>query len=193
MEESVTMKETAAWGMPRETSSAPWSEEDFEQLFRQHYARIAGVLRKMTGDSGQAEELADELFWKLYRQPPPERDRLGGWLYRGAVRAGIDALRARRRRQQHEEAAAPPEVSGSSDGPEAQLLRGERIQRVRTVLAGLKPAQAQLLLLRSCGLSYRELADLMGVQTGSIGTLLNRAEAAFERAWRAYESKGGRV
>lgn len=163
----------------------------FEQLFRQHYNRITGVLRKILGDAGHAEELADEVFWKLYRQPPAERDRLGGWLYRAAVRAGIDALRARNRRQEYEAASVRESLRPVAD-PESELLRDEELQCVQSVLAELKPAQAQLLLLRHAGHSYRELAELLGVQVSSIGTLLNRAEAAFERAYHRHSGKGER-
>ncbi len=169
-------------------AASTWDAE-FEQIFRQHYARIAGILRKILGDAGQAEELADEVFWKLYRQPPPEQDRLGGWLYRSAVRAGIDALRARSRRQQYE-AASVREASVHPTDPESELLREEQLRRVQAALAELKPAQAQLLLLRHAGYSYRELAELLGMPVSSIGTLLNRAEAAFERAYHRHSGKG---
>lgn len=188
------MNKPAAWPLTRKGSAAAdasaW-DSAFEQLFRQHYARIAGVLRKITGDAATAEELADEVFWKLYRQPPAEHDRLGGWLYRSAVRVGLDAIRARSRRQQYE-AAAVREASLRAADPETELLRDEQLQRVQAVLADLKPAQAQLLLLRHAGHSYRELAALLGVQTSSIGTLLNRAEAAFERAYHHHSGKGER-
>jgi RNA polymerase sigma-70 factor (ECF subfamily) len=56
---------------------------------------------------------------------------------------------------------------------------------VRRVLASLKPRDAQLLLLRSSGLAYRELAETLGIEPGSVGTLLARAEAEFERRFRA--------
>jgi RNA polymerase sigma-70 factor (ECF subfamily) len=49
----------------------------------------------------------------------------------------------------------------------------------------LKPRDAQLLLLRSSGLAYRELAETVGVNPNSVGTLLARAEAEFERHFRA--------
>ncbi|MCX7668548.1 MAG: hypothetical protein N2439_00555, partial [Anaerolineae bacterium] len=65
----------------------------------------------------------------------------------------------------------------------------ERIA-VRRALARLPQKQAQLLLLRYAGLSYRELADAMEMAPGSVGTLLARAEAAFEQAYRA-ETEGG--
>ena len=64
-------------------------------------------------------------------------------------------------------------------------LREEKKKHVRTVLAILKPAQAQLLLLRNTGLSYRELSDLLKLKRGSIGTLLARAEAEFEKRYCA--------
>jgi RNA polymerase sigma-70 factor (ECF subfamily) len=64
------------------------------------------------------------------------------------------------------------------------MLRSERQQRVRRILADLKPAQAQLLLLRASGHSYKELAAALDVEPGSVGTLLVRAEAAFEQSYR---------
>jgi len=55
---------------------------------------------------------------------------------------------------------------------------------VRGVLASMKPREAQLLLLRSSDLAYREIARALGVQAGSVGTLLARAEREFERRYR---------
>jgi RNA polymerase sigma-70 factor (ECF subfamily) len=65
------------------------------------------------------------------------------------------------------------------------LLSAERQARVREALAALKPRDAQLLLLRSGDLSYREIAAALGVAAGSVGTLLARAEAGFEREYRS--------
>jgi RNA polymerase sigma-70 factor (ECF subfamily) len=52
-------------------------------------------------------------------------------------------------------------------------------------LAALKPRDARLLLLRSNGMSYRELANTLGIQPGSVGSTLARAEQEFERRYRA--------
>jgi RNA polymerase sigma-70 factor (ECF subfamily) len=56
---------------------------------------------------------------------------------------------------------------------------------VQRVLAALKPRDAQMLLLRSSGMSYRELAETLGIQPGSVGSMLARAEQEFERRYRA--------
>ena len=160
--------------------------EDFEELFLAYYSRIVGVLRRTVGDRGRAEELASEVFLKLYRQPLAEwpDGNVPGWLYRTAINAGIDALRATGRRNRLEQSAAMDqrEPRIAENGLE-QMLRSERQQRVHAVLADLKPAQAQLLLLRALGHSYKELAAALEVEPGSVGTLLSRAEAAFEHRY----------
>jgi RNA polymerase sigma-70 factor (ECF subfamily) len=58
------------------------------------------------------------------------------------------------------------------------------VSNVRAALATLKPAQAQILTLRASGLSYKEVAEAMGVKSTSVGQSLARAEAAFEKAYR---------
>ena len=162
-----------------------WAEAEFEQIFLTHYGRIVSVLFRLTGNRAQAEELAGDVFWKIYRQPlPADRDHnVGGWLYRVATRLGIDALRAQTRRRRYEQAAgeAAYESGEASDDPLADVLRDEKRRRVHAVLAAMKPAQAQLLMLRQSGLSYQELAEIFGVKANSIGTLLARAEADFEK------------
>jgi DNA-directed RNA polymerase specialized sigma24 family protein len=100
-------------------------------------------------------------------------------LYRTATKLGIDALRASGRRRQYEEAAGEAGQEGAADSPLDDLLRDEKCRRVRAVLASIKPIQAQLLLLRISGLSYKELAEALDVKMSGIGTMLNRAEEEF--------------
>jgi RNA polymerase sigma factor (sigma-70 family) len=159
----------------------------FESLFKKYYARVSGVLYRLVGDRGLAEELANDVFWKLHRQPwLAESDgNVGGWLCRTATNLGIDHLRAAARRRHHEEAAGRQTGgSGASPDPLADVLRAERAGRVRAVLAKLKPTHAQILILRASGLSYKELADSLGVKLGTVGTMLVRAEKAFQKRFR---------
>jgi RNA polymerase sigma factor (sigma-70 family) len=159
----------------------------FEVLFFKYYPRVVGVLYRLLGDRGLAEELANDVFWKLHRQPWLEQSdgNVGGWLCRTASNVGIDHLRALARRRHHEEAAGRHLMeSGVSPDPLAEVLRAERARRVRAVLARLKPAHARILILRASGLSYKELADSLGVKLGTVGTMLVRAEAAFQKRFR---------
>jgi RNA polymerase sigma-70 factor (ECF subfamily) len=158
-----------------------------EALFREHYGRIVSMLARLTGDRAHSEEIASDVFHKLSQRPAllDSGDDLAAWIYRVATNAGLDALRMNSRRRQREEAAALDVMGSAQPSALEQLLSAERAARVRTVLAVLKPRDAQLLLLRSSGLAYRELAAALGIEAGSVGTLLARAEAEFERRYRA--------
>ena len=159
----------------------------FDAIFREHYPRVVAVLARLTGDRAQAEEIAADVFCKVSQRGPLgiTGDDPAPWIYRVATNAGLDALRSNQRRRRREDEAgvetlrvAPAETALDD------VLRRERCARVREVLGDLKPRDAQLLLLRAEGLAYRELAEAVGVQPGSVGTLLARAEAEFERRFR---------
>ncbi len=160
------------------------SSERFDALFHAHYARVVAVLCRLMGNRAQAEEVAADAFHKLARQPAGAGHAgLTSWLYRVAINAGLDAVRSNTRRKRREEAASVSSLSA----PDAldRLLLEERRDRVQRVLAALKPRDAQMLLLRSDGMSYRDLAVALGIQPGSVGTMLARAEQEFERKYRA--------
>lgn len=173
------------YGGPVTDRDEAWRSLD--EVFLGNYARVVGVLRRMVGDYGRAEELASEVFLKLYRQKLTVigGGSVSGWLYRTATNLGIDALRAANRRSRLEQAAAVEGRGGGSGEDAFELMaRAEKQQRVRGVLADLKPAQAQLLLLRASGHSYKELAAALEIEAGSVGTSLVRAEAAFAERYR---------
>jgi RNA polymerase sigma-70 factor, ECF subfamily len=170
----------------RESSSQHWDETEFRAVFLQHYARIVTILVRLLGNLSHAEEVANDAFWRLYCRPALRFDgNVGGWLYRTATNLGIDALRASGRRRQYEETAGRARDEGGTGGPLDDLLREEKCQRVRAVLASIKPTQAQLLILRSSGLSYKELAEALNVKMSGIGTMLNRAEEEFRTRYVA--------
>jgi RNA polymerase sigma-70 factor (ECF subfamily) len=170
----------------RKTSAEHWEEAEFRAVFLEHHSRILAILLRLFGDRSRAEETANDAFWRLYRQPALQADgNVGGWLYRTATNLGIDALRASGRRRQYEEAAGRARDGTETSSPLEDLLREEKCNRVRAVLALIKPAQAQLLILRSSGLSYKELAEALNVKMTSIGTLLNRAEEEFRNRYLA--------
>lgn len=170
-----------------QVSEKLWPGSSFEEIFLEHYGRIIAALCRLLGDRGRAEELANEVFLKLYRRPlPPRQDgNIGGWLYRAAMNMGIDALRAAARRREYESQAGRIQTETQLPAsPLDELLREERRKQVRATLARMRPAQAQILLLRSTGLSYQELGNALGVALGSVGTMLNRAETEFQKKYK---------
>jgi RNA polymerase sigma-70 factor (ECF subfamily) len=164
--------------------SMQWPDAEFEAVFLEHYARIVCVLQRLLGERSRAEELANDVFVKLYRTPAVTASdgRVGGWLYRTATNLGIDALRAGARRRRYEEAAARSQDAAAGT-PLDEMVRAEQRHRVRAVLAALRPAQAQVLILRASGFSYKELAEVLQAAPGGIGTMLSRAQAEFRKTY----------
>lgn len=160
-----------------------WIEAEFETIFREHYPRIVRIVRRVLQRDSEAEEVCADVFLRLYCKGPgvASGGLVGGWLYRTATRASIDALRANGRRgiEQGLDEDRFFQIDGHAESPLAGLLRREHIAEVRGVLAKLKVDKAQLLLLRHSGLSYREVAEAMQLSFNSVGTKLARAEAEF--------------
>ena len=154
--------------------------QEFEDLFQQHWERICAVAYRLVGDSDEAQDLALEAFVQLYRQPPQEANHLPGWLYRVVTRLGYNALRSQSRRKLYE---TQGNVASASEnlGPETALEVSQENQQVRLALTAMKPRSAQLLILRSAGLSYQEIAQALSIAQNSVGTLLARAEREFEK------------
>ncbi len=154
----------------------------FNELFDMHWERVYRLLHRVVGDGDSAEELALDVFWQLYRTPPSIRDHddLAGWLYRVALRRGYNALRAARRRDKYEQSAGAALLAATTTSPDVEVERRMEQERVRGVLAHLKPRSAELLILRYSGLSYKEIAATLEIAPASVGTLLARAEKEFE-------------
>jgi len=171
----------------------------FEALFLRHYARVYSVLYRLLGNRADAEDLAQQVFLKLYHAPErlhiqADQSNVAGWLYRVAVNEGYNTLRSQKRRTARQKRFWRRWFLSDPSPDPARLAETQDTQaRVRQVLCELKPRQAKLLLLRHSGLSYKELAAVVQVAPGSIGSLLTRAERAFrekyERAFPGVEKK----
>lgn len=154
-------------------------QAQFDMLFRKHYQEI---YRYVSGQyPAMADDIAQDTFLTLYDhlehiQPKAVR----AWLYRVAINKGMDAVRSSTRRlRRHEK--VQPSLEWKQNATETQVL-------VRLVLDKLKPRDAQLLQLHSCGLSYNELADVLEVKPGSISQLLARAKSAFSSHYKRLQS-----
>ncbi|MEA3407920.1 MAG: sigma-70 family RNA polymerase sigma factor [Chloroflexota bacterium] len=168
-------------------------EAAFEALFEQYHVSIYRVLYRMVG--GEAEDLVQETFLRLYQRPPWQEDTdVGAWLYRVATRLGYAALRGRQRWEKYRDHLAENTDGvgwqGESVNPETALEHREAQRAVQATLRTLSRRQACLLVLRYEGLRYREIATVIGVSPNSVGTLLARAERAFGEAYRRITAGG---
>jgi RNA polymerase sigma-70 factor (ECF subfamily) len=161
--------------------------EDFDAFFETYWPRILSVMDRLVGDPDEAEDLALEAFMKLYQGKDElgPGDNPGGWLYRVAMNLGLNALRGRYRRKWYEILSGRSDLENAAPmSPSAAAESAEERRQVQRVLAELQPRSAQLLVLRSTGLTYQELAETLQIGLSSVGSLLNRAEKEFEKKYR---------
>jgi RNA polymerase sigma-70 factor (ECF subfamily) len=162
--------------------AAPVAGVDLESLFRAQFPRIARVIARVTRDPSRAEELAVDVFLKWSRTPKAQGPHAVGWLYRTAMRVGLNELRSETRRRWYERLySVIPGGHSAVATPEDERQVNESREQVRAVLGRLRHRQAALLVLRSDGLSYAEIAAALNLNPASIGALLTRAEAAFQK------------
>lgn len=160
----------------------------FEQCFEQYWASIYGLLRRMLGDPAEAEDLALEAFYRLYKQGGASQEgfNAGGWLFRVAVNLGLHSIRALKRRDHYETSAGRMIVEQAPEDRPAEIVASEEQRRMaRQALAEMDPRRSQLLVMRYSGMAYKDIAAALNLSPASVGPLLARAEDEFEKRYRA--------
>jgi len=159
----------------------------FDDLFLEHWRSIYRLLVHMLGDPAEAEDLALETFFRLYRHPPKTGDGYnpGGWLYRVATNLGLHSIRSFKRREQYEMAAGKDALGDMPENRPTEIFESKEDHRMaRLALAKMNPRRAELLLMRYSGMPYKEIAKALDLSPSSIGPLLLRAEREFEKIYR---------
>ncbi|MCI0434868.1 MAG: sigma-70 family RNA polymerase sigma factor [Gemmatimonadetes bacterium] len=154
---------------------------DFDDLFQRLYPSLFRYLHRLTGDADVAEDIAQEAFVRLLKQPLPEEE-VRPWLFTVAMNLVRD--RARRAERRLRLLSTAPPLQMPSVRPDDHTEKNERIEGVRAALEQLSERDRQLLLMREEGFKYEEIAGVIGVAPASVGTLIARALRRFVKAYR---------
>jgi RNA polymerase sigma factor (sigma-70 family) len=168
--------------------------ELFQRLFREHYPGVARKLYALTGDYAAAEDLAQEVFLRLYQSPPDRLEAVGAWLHRVLTRVGYDYLRQRssgRSLIEKETARIAAWSESTAPSGETEVIREWEKDVVRRVLQKLSDRDRTALLLREEGYSYEEIALRLEVNPKIVGTLLARAEDRLKKKFGKEEEHDG--
>jgi RNA polymerase sigma-70 factor (ECF subfamily) len=160
---------------------------DLETIFHAQYPRIARVIASVIRDPARAEEIAVDVFLKWSQNQSAQGELAAGWLYRVAVRMAHNELRRRTRRSRYESLF---DFIRPTPTPEDLLAAQEEQEKIDVVLSVIEPRQAELLMLRSNGFTYDELACALQLNPASVGTLLVRAQQAFRREYSKRYERG---
>ena len=160
---------------------------EFQSIFERYYPGVFRRALLILGNRAAAEDVAQEVFFRLWYSPPRDAGNIGGWLYTTAAHLSLNHLRGEKRRRDRETRAGA-DRSEAGEGAEEAAVANCEAESARRALAKLAERDRLILLMKFSGHSYRDIAAAAGVEKGSVGTLLARAQARFREE---YESGGG--
>jgi len=150
----------------------------FEELVVSHQHRIFAVALRMLGDAAEAQDVAQEVFVRVYRAIGKFRgeSKLSTWLYAITARLCLTRLAAGERRLvRHGEEVLARVVDGQAD-PVAAAERGELEVALHRAIAELPDDRRIVVVLRDLeGLSYEEIAQTLHLELGTVRSRLHRA------------------
>ena len=160
--------------------TAPWTPPSWDEVVRDHSARVYRLAYRLTGNVPDAEDLTQEVFVRVFRSLSSYTPgTFEGWLHRITTNLFLDMARRRQRIRFEglgEDAAG--RLSGDEPTPaqafDARHLDGD----VQQALAALAPEyRAAVVLCDIEGLSYEEVASTLGVKLGTVRSRIHRGRA----------------
>ena len=152
-------------------------DRSFDEIYSRDATALNRYLRRLTLSRTTAEDLLQETFLRLHVQlrDGAEIENVRAWLFRVATHLAHDKGKAQARAQVRER-----RYEASARVVDIQPALDQR-HDVRRALGLLPPRMRQVILLHAEGFSYKELAEITGVEPGYAGVLLQRARAEFKR------------
>jgi len=178
----------------------------FEELVVHYQSRLVNILTHLVGSSDQAEDLAQEVFLRVYRARKRYEPgaKFSTWLYTIANNVAANALRRRARRpevnlvgrESGPLGARPLDnllQASSGQMPTRRLDKAEMRDVVRAALEALNERQRMAVLLSKFeGMSYADIAETMELSTQAVKSLLSRARDNLRSVLEAYLDRGER-
>jgi RNA polymerase sigma-70 factor (ECF subfamily) len=153
------------------------------ELFEAHKDKVYSIALRYSGDGAVAMDIAQDVFLKLFSSIRNFRgdSNFESWLYRIVVNSCLDQKRRARR--------LIPLVDGLLDALQSpgasaldQVVRSELSSRLRSAVARLPAEQRIVIVLRyTQGLSYDEIAEILGCSVGTVASRLNRVHKILGR------------
>lgn len=166
--------------------------ESFDVLLRRYRVPLVGFLARMVRDQALAEDLAQEVFLRVYQarhRYQPEA-RFTTWLYRIATNLALNAIRDRKpiaAQVEFEDGGNQSETARIADErptAEQQMMESDRQRIIREAVEALPEKQcAAVILHKYQDVDYRQISKVLGVSESAVKSLL----------FRAYESLRARL
>jgi RNA polymerase sigma-70 factor, ECF subfamily len=166
---------------------AAGDEAGFNYLVEKYHRPMIHFLYRMVHNQSVAEELAQEVFLRVYRARDSYRAeaRFTTWLYRIATNLAVNHARDTRNERSaqtvyldapDEETGATPDLADDEPSVEQRLLRDERMAAIRSHVMALPERQRMAVLMHKYqGMDYRQIGEVLKLSESATKSLLFRA------------------
>jgi RNA polymerase sigma-70 factor (ECF subfamily) len=166
---------------------AAGDEASFNFLVQKHHRPMIHFLFRMVRNQAVAEELAQEVFLRVYRARDSYRAeaRFTTWLYRIATNLAVNHARDTKHERAastvyldapDEETGTTPDVADDEPSVEQMLVRDERMAAIRKHVMALPERQRMAVLMHKYqGMDYRQIGDVLKLSESATKSLLFRA------------------
>lgn len=171
----------------------------FAELVERFQHRLVAVMHHLVGHADEAEDLAQEVFLRVYRTRAKytPKAKFSTWLFTIANNLALNALRDRQRRPHvsldlRDSGPLGPrpteQFAANRDSPPTQQVQQDELAAVvRRALDGLNDRQRVAVVLNKFeDMGYAEIADVMGLSAKAVKSLLSRARCRLREALQAY-------
>ncbi len=168
--------------------------EAFRELVERHQGAVVGTVAKMLGNPSEAEDIAQQVFLRIWRNAKRYRPDAKFTTYLYTITRNLVFNETRRRSRKKEVSANELEensnqlIAASSDRqPDSELLQVELQRAVDAAIAGLPEAQRMAVVLRRYEqLPYEEIAKVLNLSVSAVKSLLFRARTTLREALSGY-------
>jgi RNA polymerase sigma-70 factor (ECF subfamily) len=160
----------------------------FEQLIGRYRGPVLNFVCKYTGDWFGAEDIAQEVFWRVYRAAPgfEPRGRVATWIFKIAYNLSMNEVR----REKRFRGAIDDIDNYEFPGREDDVARREREQEIMNAVRALPDKQRAALLLRvNEELSYAEIGSVLSISVAGVESLLFRARENLRKEFQRDHQK----
>ena len=166
-------------------ATEPWQAPSWDEIVAQHSARVYRLAYRLTGNPHDAEDLTQEVFVRVFRSLSSYTPgTFEGWLHRITTNLFLD--QARRKAKIRFDALADDaetRIPSRAVAPDMQVMNGLFDEDVERALAELPPDfRAAVVLCDIEGLSYEEIADVLGLKLGTVRSRIHRGRTMLRKA-----------
>jgi RNA polymerase sigma-70 factor (ECF subfamily) len=170
----------------------------FDYLIQKYRKPIIHFMYRMVHNQAVAEELAQEVFLRVYRSRETYRAeaRFSTWLYRIATNLGVNHARDTKHErtastvyldEPDAETGTTPDVADTTPDIEAKLLRQERLNAIRQHVLALPERQRMAVLMHKYeGMDYKQIGDVLKLSESATKSLLFRAYQTLREKLKAF-------